>query len=506
MSDITINSNSRIARNTIFLSIRMFVVLCINLYTTRVVLENLGVQDYGIYNVVCGFVSMFMFINTSLTNGIQRFYNYELGKSGETNIGQIFTTSILIQLIVVVILLALTETIGLWYLNNKMVIPHDRFLASKYIYQLAIASFVIVILQSPFSAAVMAYEKMDYYAVVSIATTVLKLAVALVLPYLGYDRLVVYGLLLFTVSVIEFLSYYVFTRVKFKALRLTKLKDLSQFKSMFAFSGWNLFGSFAGVMKEQGINLILNLFFGPVVNAARGIAVQVNGGLQSFVSNLTIPVRPQVIKSYAAGDVQRTMSLTYTISKLSCFFLYMLALPIISEIDFILRLWLGSDVPEYTSSFIVIIIITSFFNNLNAAVSGVVHASGKMMQYQLSTSFIALLSLPSAYVVLKFSGNPNSALLMVLISMFFVQIVSLFILKRIVQFSILDYFKKVILPLILVVAFTFYIPILVCEFMNIGWLRFCINVFSSASIVAIVVYMCGLSKTEKLILKQLVKR
>lgn len=506
VSESNNTANKRIAKNTIFLSIRMFLVLCINLYATRVVLTNLGVDDYGIYNVVCGFVSLFAFLNSSLSNGIQRFYNYEMGRNGEVCLDKIYSAALLIQILVIVILLLLTETVGLWYLNNKMVIPTERLLTARYIYQLSIISFVFVIFQAPFSAAVLAFERMDYYAIVSVVVTALKLLVALSLPWIGTDRLFLYGLLITLVSVVEFLFYYIYVRVKFKTIRWNRIIDISTLKSMCVFSGWNIFGTFSGIMKEQGINLILNLFFGPVVNAARAIAVQVNGGLQSFVSNFTIPVRPQVVKSYAAGNVDRTMYLTFVISKLSCFFLYVLALPIIAEIDFILNVWLGSDVPEYTASFIIIIIITSFVNNLNAAVSGVVHASGKMKLYQLSTSLVSLLSLPLSYIALKYEANPNIAMIVVLILTCIMQYISLLVLKQIVDFSITDYFKRVVWPVILVIAVTIFIPIFVCKFIEAGFMRLVINFIISIISVLVVVYLIGLTKTEKEYCKSFLKK
>ena len=499
-------ANKRIAKNTIFLSIRMLLVLCINLYTTRVVLSNIGVEDYGIYNVVCGFVMMFTFINTSLTNGIQRFYNFELGKNQGEKLGVIYSTSLVIQVFIVLIMILLTETLGLWYLNNKLVIPPDRLSAAQYIYQFSILSFVFVIVQAPFSSAVLAYEKMDFYALVSVFVTIMKLAVALCLPYWAGDRLKTYGLLLSLISIIEFFLYYIYARLKFQSLRFTRPKDLGLFKYMFSFSGWNMFGSFANIMKEQGINIILNLFFGPVVNAARGITNQINGGLQSFVSNFTIPVRPQVIKSYAANDIDRTKNLTYIVSKLSCFFLYLLSLPLVAEIHFILKLWLGDNIPEYTSSFVIINILISFVNNLNAAVSGIVHASGKMMLYQISTSFVSLLSLPMAYYLLKCGANPNWAIMMVFVTMVLVQIVSLYILKSIIEFSIFDYLRQVILPILLVIATTFCFPLIVNILITGGWIRLLINLGVSILTVSISVYTLGLNYEERVFCNNIIKK
>lgn len=498
-------ANTRIARNSIFLSIRMVIVLCINLYATRAVLDLLGVEDYGIYNVVCGFVSMFTFLNTSLSNGIQRFYNFELGKNGLEGACRVFNTARVIQIGLIVIVVLIAETIGLWYIHNKMVIPDSRFAATLWIYQYAIVSFVFVIMQAPYTAAVMAHERMDFFAIVSVLDAVLKLAVIFIIPILGGDYLIVYGLCLAIISLFDFFCYLIYSKINFKEIKYEKHFDKQLFRSMLGFSGWNIFGSFAGVIKEQGINLIFNWFFGPVVNAARGVAMQVNSGLQGFVSTITTPVRPQVIQSYAQGNVDRTMNLTYSISKLSCMFLYLMALPVTYEIDFILRLWLGPNVPDHTSTFVTIIILISFVNNLNGAVSGVVHASGKMKLYQLSTSFTSFLCIPLSYVMLKFGFDPEWALWMVFATMVITQIVALFVLKTIVSFKIADYLKRTIAPIFLVLISTLWVPSLIHFSMEECWLRFVLVVIFSLVTVALSVYLVGLSKPERVLVNNMIK-
>ena len=375
----TNSPNQRIAKNSIYLSIRMVIVLCITLYTTREVLAVLGVEDYGIYNVVCGFVSMFAFLNTSMSNGIQRFFNYEYGKNGEEGANQVFWTALVIQAILALVIILLTETIGMWYLYHKMVIPAERMLAAQWIFQFSILSFLFLIMQAPFTAVVMAHEHMNFYALVSVLDALLKLGIVFLIPVLKGDQLILYGILMALISLVNFGLYYVYTKTNFAEIELPRILDKQMFRPMLSFSGWNLFGSFSNMMKEQGINLIMNLFFGPIVNAARGIASQVNSGLQSFVSNLSIAIRPQIVQSFAIGDTTRTIRLMFSMSKLSCCFLYMIALPVIIEIDYILKLWLGNNVPAHTAMFVIIIVLTSFLNNLNAAVSAVIHASGKML-------------------------------------------------------------------------------------------------------------------------------
>ena len=491
------SNNIRVAKNALFLSLRMIIVMIITLYTTRVILNILGVEDYGVYNVVCGFVSMFAFLNTSMSNGIQRFFNFELGKNGVNGASKVFNTAILIQFILAVVIIVLTASIGIWYLHNKMVIPDERMLAAEWIFQLSILSFLFIIMQAPFTAAIMAHERMDFYALVSVLDAVLKLGIVFAIPFFPGDKLIVYSILFALISVLNFIIYGYYCKKQFSEITLNKQFDKTLFRSMLGFSGWNIFGSISGVMKEQGINLVLNLFFGPVVNAARGVAHQINAGLQSFVSNITTPVRPQVVQSYARGDYNRTMKLTFSVSKLSCSFLYLCSLPVVLEINYILHIWLGNNIPEHTDTFVVIVILTSFINNLNAAVSGVIHASGKMMVYQTVTSFISILCIPASYFGLKYGLAPEFALLMVFLWTSLAQVAALFILKNIVTYSITDYVRKVLLPIIILILVTFWPSLLIQSFMKEGILRLFIVGSVSVIVVALGIYFIALNKSEK---------
>lgn len=491
------SNNKRIAKNSIYMAIRMVFVLAITFYTTRVILDMLGVEDYGVYNVVCGFVSMFAFLNTSMSNGIQRFFNFELGKNGENGANKVYNTALLIQFILAIVIIILTESLGIWYLNNKMVIPPDRMFAAKWIFQFSILSFLFIIMQAPYTAAVMAHERMDFYAAVSVLDAVLKLAIVFAIPLFPGDKLIVYGALFTLISVLNFILYFIYCKRNFPEIKIKRFFEKTLFRSMLGFSGWNIFGSLSGVMKEQGINLVLNLFFGPIVNAARGVASQINGGLQSFVSNITMPVRPQVVQSYARGEYERTMNLTYSVSKLSCCFLYLCALPVALEIDYILKIWLGDSVPEHTNTFVILIILTSFVNNLNAAISGVIHASGKMMVYQTVTSAISIMCVPTAYLGLKLGSSPEFALLMVFCWATISQIASIIILKSIISYSMKDYFRKVIWPLFALIVLTIWPSYFVRLILDEGILRFLVVGFVSVFVSMLGIYFIALNKSEK---------
>lgn len=496
MSENT-SSNKRIAKNSIFLSIRMVVVLAITLYTTRVLLRILGVVDYGTYNVVCGFVAMFTFLNRAMSNGIQRFFNYELGKSGEEGANRVYCTAVFIQFILAVIIIVLTESFGLWYLHNKMVIPDDRMIAAEWIFQFSILSFLFVIMQAPYSAAVMAHERMDFYAIINVLDAFIKLGIVFLLPYLRADQLIMYGLLRAGVSVVNFFIYYFYCKRNFKEIKLHRYFDKKQFLSMLSFSGWNLFGSLSNVLKEQGINLVINFFFGPIVNAARGIAAQVNGGLHGFVANITMPVRPQVVQSYAKGNIDRTMNLTYGISKLSCCFLLMMAIPISFEIDYILRLWLGDNIPQHANTFVIIVLFTSLISNLSSATSGVVHATGIMRDYQLWGSLISMSSVPLAYFLLKSYAIPEIALLAVFVCSALGHFVCLFVVRKLVGMSVWDYFKRIVIPIIEVMAITIVLVFPVHMFMREGFLRLVVVSLLSVVLVGLLFYYIGFNKSER---------
>ena len=487
------------------MNIRMVFVLGISLYTTRAVLSLLGVEDYGIYNVVCGFVSMFVFLNTAMSNGIQRFYNFELGKNGIEGAKKVYSASLVIQFFLAIIIVVFAETFGLWYLHNKMVVPETRMVAAEWIYQLSIWGFILVIFQAPYTAAVMAHEKMDYFALISVLDVILKLAIVFIIPHFTTDPLIFYGVLMTVINGIDLLLYWCYSKRNFIEISFERKQSSSLYKSMLSFSGWNIFGALSSVMKEQGINMVMNLFFGPVVNAARGVASQVNSGVMAFVQNVTVPVRPQVIQSYATGDIERTMRLTFSVSKLSSCLLLLVGLPVVVEIDYILKIWLGDNIPEHTATFIFIIVLTCIVSNLNYAISGVVHASGKMALYQISGGLTGILSVPAAYLVLKMGGTPESAIWVSFIAMAIAQVFALLILKRIVHYSIKQYLRYVILPFLWVLALSSIMSYTPHYLMNEGFLRFIVVLLVSIVTVIFLTYYTALDSGEKHLVSELIK-
>lgn len=499
------SSNKVIAKNTIFLSIRMIFVMFISLYTSRVFLRVLGVEDFGINNVVCGFVAMFSFLNTSLANGIQRFYNSENSINKDEGVTTVYNSALLIQFVLAVGVGFLLETFGLWYLFNKMVIPVARFTTALWIFQFSVFSAIIVIMQTPFSAAVLAYEKMNYYAVVGIVDVLLKLALAILLPYATGDRLWLYGLGILIISIISYILYFVYCKVSFPALHLKRCLKKGLLKKMVTFSGWNLFGTFACMMREQGLNMVLNLFFGPVVNAARGIAYQVSSALQGFVQTISVAAKPQMISSYTSGDQNRTIGLMYMMSKLSFVILFLLAIPICLEIKYILYIWLGDVIPEHTASFVILVILTNFVNNLNAPLSNVVYATGNMRNYQVTFSVINLLIIPISFFSLKIGCRPESVFVVYFIMSVFVQLGCLLVIKQFVDISLRDYCRTLIFPLLFVAIISFPLPLLVHCIMPEGILRLCAVGVVTCLTTVISFYIFAMSKNEKTIINNLVR-
>lgn len=498
--------NKRIAKNTIFLYIRQIFVLLVSLYTTRVVLNVLGVEDYGIYNVVAGFVSMLTFLNTSISNGIQRFYNYERTTGGSTAANAVYNNALIIQLILSAAIILLAETVGYWYLCNKLEIPLDRLYAAKWVYHLSVISLVIVIMTVPYTAAVMSHEKMSYFAFVSIIDAVVKLVFVVLLNYITYDKLIVYGFLQVIISLLSLLLYTLYSKRHFEEISIKLVIDKSLLKKMFGFSGWNLLGTFSYTVKDQGLNLLLNVFFGPVVNAARGVSFQISNAIRSFTYNIFTASRPQIVESYAQKDYSRATQLVFSISKFGFYLLYMFAIPVILEIDYILSLWLKNDIPDYTAPFTVLVIFISLIEALNSPITMLIHASGKIKLYQVVTCLIITSTLPVSYLFLSNGASPLYvywvSIIIVAINLFG----SLLVLKRIYEFKIIEYFGRVLLPVVMVLIVAPILPTIIKYSMDNSFLRVVYVCATSCISLAICSYLIGTNKNEKLLAKSILKK
>lgn len=505
MTQISEN-NKRIARNTIFLYLRMVVVMLITLYTTRALLSVLGINDYGIYNVVCGLVSMFGFLNTSMANGIQRFYNYELGRGGRNGISSIYTHAVAIQVILSIIIILIVETVGIWYLNNKIVISANRMVAAQWIFHFSMVNLFFVVITVPYSAAVMAYEKMNFYAIVSILDAVLKLLIVYLLPFIPIDKLIAYGALMTSISIMDFLLNFCYCKVNFKELNFSMELKKNVLTSMLSFSGWNVFGTFAHMFKNQGLNLVLNSFWGTTINAANGVAGQVNAAVNSLTVNFLTAVRPQMIKSYASGDMDYLMKMLYSTSKLTFYLVMILALPLIFEIEPILDIWLGvGRYPENTISFCRLTILITLFDSFATPISTIVHASGKMKKFQIVCSSVILLIVPLAYLSSKMGGSAEMTLIVGLIVTIMAQFVRLHLVGQIIPFSTKIYCKNVFIPTMIVFIAVTSISAIVFKYTPNGIIGTIIVIISTIITSILTILLFGTNQAEKRVITSFIK-
>lgn len=399
--------NKKIAKNTLMLYIRMLLIMAVTLYTSRVILEILGIDDYGIYNLIAGFVTLFSFISNALISSMQRFFNICLGNNDKELYKKIFSASIIILLIFSLIILLLGETIGIWFINNHLNIPEGREIAAMWVYQFSLLTFVANTIRTPYQASIIAHESMSFYAYIGIAEVVLRLGVVFALQLFTADNLILYAFLYFLLVIIVNTVYLAFCRSKFQECRFVKAKDKNLFKELLSFSGWSIFGQSAIVIKNQGDAILINNFFNVAANAAMGIASQVTGAIDMFVTNFQTAFNPQLTQSYTDENKQTHYELISRSAKFSYYLLLVMLLPLVFNIDFILSLWL-TEVPRFANYFIVLILIGYLLNALSTPLFVSVLASGHIKWYQISVFIIFILGLVGSYTVLNFGFEPYS--------------------------------------------------------------------------------------------------
>lgn len=490
-------NNQRIAKNTMFLYIRMFFVLIVSLYTSRIILNCLGVSDFGIYNVVSGFVSLFGFLNATLASCMQRFYNFELAKNGVDGIKNVYSTGLWIHVIISIFLLFLLESAGVWYINSVMNLPDDRLFAANCIFQAASFSMITVILQIPYLGAILAYEKMDVYSFVSIIEVVMKLGIVLMLPYLPYDRLIAYSYLLLLVSTISLISYAVYAKFRLQGIKLEYKINHELFKRILSFSGWNLIGTFAFMTSIQGQNLILNSFFGTVVNAARGISYQVSEGVTTFTSNITTSFRPQIVDAYAKQIKGRVLSLFYTETKICYTLILLLIIPLIAEIDYVLSLWLGSAIPSQTNIFTILVLVNVLISTMNPIIGQVTFATGKIKRYQIANSMVNILVLPASWLVLDFGYSAVSVFIVTIIFSIINQIVCITELNRVFNIAIKHYILSVVMPCFISAILLMLPQHLLHMYIETSFIRLIIAITTNTILVLLLSYCVVLNSLER---------
>ena len=495
-----ISSGKQIARNTLLLYLRMFVIMLIGLYTSRVVLRTLGVSDYGVYNVVGGLISMTTFLNSALAGASQRFFSFELGRGNTEHLKKLFSTTLIIYLALALIIVVILESIGVWFLNNRLNIEPNRLTAANWVFQCSLIVLIINMINAPYNAIIIAHERMDAYAFISIIEAILKLGVVFILVLAPMDRLITYALLHVLVSIIVRLCYKIYCKTKFSEAKLNFTFDKEIFKQLFSYSGWNLIGNIGFTLKDPLSNVIFNIFCGTVVNAARGVALQVNSLVCAFSTNLGTALNPAIIKNYAAKNYEASKELVYAGARLSFFLVSMVAIPIILNIDFLLDIWLGSDsVPEYTASFLVIIVMLSLLQALTSTTSTAVQATGNIKQFSIGVCFIPLLELPLTYLLLYLGYEPYIALSPAIATSFLTLLFRYYVLRRQVPYyRWKPYLLNVVLRSVVVFALAFLVSWLfsLIPFSN-AVVRFFVVAAWSVCVSGAIFLTLGLEKKEK---------
>lgn len=475
----------------------MLLTLAVSLYTSRIVLSTLGIDDFGIYNIVGGVVMMFGFLNSAMTVSTQRFLMFELGKGDYKELKHIFSLSTTLHLLISVLVLLLAETVGLWLLNSKLTIPVERMHAANWVYQFSVFSLILTILSVPYNAIIIAREKMNVFAYIGVVEVSLKLLVVFLLALSHSDKLIVYSVLLFTVSLFIRLIYGIYCKKHYEESHYKFYWNKKKFIEMSSFAGWNLFGVFAGIGGNQGVNIVLNIFFGPTINAARGIAYQVMAAVNLFVSNFQIAVNPPITKAYASGDKGNLYTIVYAASKYSFFLMFFLVLPLLFETRVVLETWLKL-VPQHTVTFTRLVLIDIVICCVSGPLQILVQATGKVRIYQLVVSTLLFLNLPISYIVLKLGYEPESVFLISIFLSFLSLICRLCVLRRLIEFPVCSFLSQSILPILKIVIFPVSITFFVYESLTLGWTRFFILCTISTLSIFWSIWLLGISKEEKI--------
>lgn len=493
----SVSDNKRIAKNTIFLYIRMMVVMLVSLFTSRVILNTLGATDYGIYNVVGGIVTIVSFLNSALGASTSRFLTFALGEKNIQKQKSTFGACLNLHIGIALLVLILGETVGLWFFYEKMVIPDERMVAAFWVYQFSILTTMVSFTQVPYNASLIAHEEMSIYAYVGLYEALSRLIIAYLITISPIDKLVFYGLLLLINTIVVQLFYRWYAVKHFEECRFSLVKDKVLYKRLLSYGGWDLFGNLALVCQGEGVNLLLNVFFGPVVNAARAIAFQIQGAVTQFVSNFMTAVRPQVIKNYAEGNVDKMYTMTFYAAKFSYILMLALVVPIIYEIRFILGIWLGDAVPDETALFAVIVLMTYTWRTFHIAALMPYHAIGKIKTGNVTIGSLMIATLPIGYVLFK-CGCPAYS---VFLAIFAVEIVGMFaiywLIHRYEYFPYKYVFTRILMPCGLVTIFTIIVPTFITHLMNDGWARLIIVGISTEFSLLLSALYLGLNKEER---------
>lgn len=504
MQSNSISDNKRIVKNTILLYLRMLLTMCVGLYAARIVLQVLGASDYGLYNVVGGIVTMFAFLNSTLASGTQRFLTFALGEDNFQKLCDVFSTASYLHALFAVIIFILSEIVGLWLLYNQMQVPEGRINAAFWVFQFSTVAAMVAIIQVPYMSSLIAHEKMDIYAWVSIYDAIMKLVIVYLIQVVDTDKLILYAFLFFLVHVSTALIYMVYCRRKYEECRMFGGFKRETFREIVSFSGWNIFGCGAVALQGQGVNILLNMFFGTIVNAARGIAFQVYNIILQFVNNFQTAVNPQIVKLYASGQKDKMIRLVINNSKMAAYLLLLITIPLYIELEFVLKVWLG-DYPDYTAIFLRITIIQTLVQTITRPVVMALHAVGKMKEPNLTSGTALLLILPVTYILLRMGVSPVTVFWVNVIPWFIELFFELYWLKRFIDFPFWGFYKKVYLVVFPLAILMYVIPYYVkVQFRLDGWQSLIVTFIVSTISTILIVMFLGISKNlRNLILEKI---
>ena len=503
MTDVSAN-NKRIAKNTLLLYLRMLFMMAVSLFTSRITLDALGITDYGIYNVVGGMVAMFSILSGSLSIAISRFITIEVGKGNKEKLNSIFSTSVSIQLFMSFVICILAELIGVWFLNNKMVLPPDRYYAAHWVLHLSILTFIVNLISVPYNAVIIAHEKMSAFAYISIFEVILKLIIVYLLYISSFDKLIVYSVLLTCVAVVIRLVYGAYCKRHFSEAHYRPLMDKRLLKDMSSFIGWAFIGNGVVVLKDQGTNMILNIFCGPAVNAARGVAMQVNTTIYSFVQNFMTAVNPQITKSYSVGSVSEMHKLIIRSAKFGFFILLILLMPVCANIDYVLDMWLV-EVPEHTANFIVLVLLYSLFDCYGHPLITGVLAEGSIKSYEIILTFIYLANFIASYLLLRAGLEPEGVFVLNIVFKFFVIIALLWNARRKFSFPIRMFIRKCVLRTLAVFSLSTCFVLFLPVSQAVDFTKFALSTFVIVVFCILCVWTIGMTKNERAYIRNMLK-
>lgn len=478
------------------LYIRMLFLMVVNLYTSRVILQALGVEDYGVYNAIAGFIAMFSMVSSAIAGAISRFITFVLGQGDKDKLKKVFSTAIIIQLTLAAIVVVLVEVVGVWFLNTHMTIPDRREVAANWVLQFALVTFVLNLWSTPYNAALIAHEKMAAFAYIGIFEGVANLIIAFMVMYSPFDRLIVYGAFICLIALITRMIYNGYCKKHFDECIFKWTFDYNLFKEMFSFAGWNFIGSISGLLRDQGINILFNVFCGPIINAARGLAIQVQTAVFKFSSNFYVAVQPQITKSYASDNVDESHDLVLRSSRFAFLLLTALIVPLITETDFILQLWL-KEVPAHTTAFVQIILLCTLIDSLSTPLIYLMLATGNIKRYQIVVGLFNFINFPVAWIILYCGGSPELAQLSIIFFSLGALILRISMLRPLTHFPVRDFMVSTVSRCLFIVTICFIVSLTISQKMDNGLSRFILNFSVTELTLGILLLTIGLNTGEK---------